>query len=76
MVSIYTRKRKGLVRRRTRAAHPRVAVHDVDLAGRVHEAEEFAGDDGDGVFFVVDVGQGKVRVDVVGEGLVADLDSR
>ena len=63
-------------RARTRAGDPSVVVHDVDLARSVVEAEEHAGQDRDGVFLVVDVrdgGDGGVGVEVVREGLVADL---
>ena len=40
------------------------------------EAEESSGDDGDGIFLIVDVGDGRMCIDVISEGLVSDLSTR
>ena len=58
-----------------RARDPRARVHDVHLARGVVVAEEAPGQDRHDVLLVVHVRDGRdgrVRVDVVGEGLVAD----
>lgn len=55
------------------ARRPRARVPDVHLARGVAEAEEAAGQDGDGVLLVVDVRDAQPeRVDVVRELLVPD----
>ena len=46
------------------------------LTGGVSEAEESSGDDGDGIFLIVDVGDGRMCIDVISEGLVSDLSIR
>lgn len=51
---------------------PFARVLDVYLSRGVDEAQEHTRADWNGVLFVVDVGQVKVRVHVVGECLVAD----
>ena len=48
----------------------------MDFTGGVSEAEESPGDDGDGIFLIVDVGDGRMRIDVISEGLVSDLSTR
>ena len=48
----------------------------MDFTGGVSEAEESSGDDGDGIFLIVDVGDGRMRIDVISEGLVSDLSTR
>lgn len=56
-----------------RARRPFARVLNMDLARRVHEPQEHARQNGDGVFLVVDVGHGRrERVDVVRECLVPD----
>lgn len=54
------------------AVFPDVCVGDMDLSGRMLETQEHAWARGNGVFLVVDVGDGVVGVDPVGEGGVAD----
>ncbi len=59
---------------RTRAGIPRSRLYDVNLAVGVLEAEQERGQDGHWVVFVVDMRHRSVlRVDVVGEVLVAHL---
>ena len=48
----------------------------MDFTGGVSEAEESSGDDGDGIFLIVDVGDGRMCIDVISEGLVSDLSTR
>ena len=48
----------------------------MDFTGGVSEAEESSGDDGDGIFLIVDVGDGRMCIDVISEGLVSDLSIR
>lgn len=57
----------------TWTAGPLARVLYVELTRGVHEAEEHARDDRNEVLFVVYMRQVEMRVDVVCEGLVADL---
>jgi hypothetical protein len=68
-----TSKFENICGEHTRARFPRARNCNVYLTGWMLVSEELSGDDRDRVFLIVDVGDVKVSVDVVGKVLVAHL---